>query len=120
MNYIEFEIGEKLRGFKLGLKFLGDILEHYDTDIVGFGELLDNNPFQTRPAILYFAHLADVQRKNQPVTFTLNDVIDWVDELEGGISNDNVIQTVMLVLESVKKHIPKSDEPVSEDEAKKK
>ena len=120
MNYIEYEIGGKLRGFKLGLKFLGDVLSHFDTDIMGLGELMDKNPFATRPVILYYAHLSSVQGKNQPVTFTQEDVMDWVDEMEGGISNDNVIQTVMLVLESVKRHIPTSDEPVKEDEAKKK
>lgn len=120
MNCIEFEIGGKLRGFKFGLKFLGDILEHFDTDIVGFGEMLDSNPFKTRPAILYFGHLADTQRKGHPLTFSFDDVMDWVEDLEGGVSNPNVISAIMLVLESVKIHIPKSDKPEKKGTAKKK
>ena len=108
MNQIDFNIGGENRRFNFGLKFLGDVLRHFDTDMGGFGELIDKNPFQTRPAILYFAHLASVQRNNKPVTFTLDDVIDWVDEMDQGISNPNVIQAVELVLESVKRHLPKT------------
>ena len=120
MNQIDFKIGGDTRRFNFGLKFLGDILSHFNTDIVGLGELLDSNPFATRPVILYYGHVASLKRNNKPVDFTLDDVIDWVDEMEGGISNEYVIQSVMLVLESVKTHIPKSDSPIDEDEAKKK
>lgn len=118
MNQIEFNIGGENRRFNFGLKFLGDILNHFDTDMGGFGELIDKNPYHTRPAILYFAHLASVQRNQKPVTFTLEDVIYWVDEMENGISNPNVVQAVQLVLESVTRHLPKQTE--NDDDSKKK
>jgi hypothetical protein len=119
MNQIEFKIGGENRRFNFGLKFLGDVLSHFNTDMGGFGELIDKNPFQTRPAILYFAHCASVQRNQKPVNFTLEDVIEWVDEIDNGISNPNVIQAVELVLESVKRHLPSNTESDGQESKKK-
>ena len=120
MNYIEFEIGGKLRGFKFGLKFLNDILAHYDVDIIGLGEMMDKNPFGTRPTILYYGHVAHCKGKGTPVTFTEENVFDWVDEIPNGISNASIISAIQIVIESIRGHLPAVEGQEEEEGPKKK
>lgn len=117
MNYIEFEIGDKLRGFKFGTRFLSEFLNDLDTDISGMGEELDKNPFRVRPLALYFAHFAHCESKGQPVTFNKVDFENWIDDLDEGISNKNVVEAMRVLIESVRSHLPKGDKP---EEPKKK
>lgn len=105
MNYIEFEIGGKLRGFKFGVGFLGDILEFLDTDIVGLGKSISKNPFKATPAILFFGHKRECERKGVPVTFTLDDVNDWIEELKGGLNNENITQCGIIIVNELRKHL---------------
>lgn len=120
MNAVEFEIGGKTRGFKFGLKFLSDILGHYDVDMGGLGVLMDKNPFAVRPTILYLGHKSYVQSKSMPVTFTEDEVIQWIEDLDNGISNENVIYCVTLVIEAVRSHLPKMEEVANENKDEKK
>lgn len=106
MNYIEIEIGGKKRGFKFGLGFLGDILEHFDIDVGGFGEMLSKNPFKAIPAIIYFGHAYDVKKKGQIVDFSLLDVDEWVEELEHGYANENIEALLNVLLDSMRKNVP--------------
>lgn len=109
MNYTEFKIGGGTRGFRFGLAFLGDILTHFDTDIIGFGEILTKNPYKCVPAVLYYSHLRDCEKKEKPIDFKESDIYDWLDETENGINNENVVGALRMVLDTVKKHLPKSD-----------
>ncbi len=118
MNYIKFNIGGELRGFKFGLKFLSDILSRFDTDIMGLGELLDKNPFLTRPVVLYLAHKYNCERQGLPVNFTESDVIEWIDNLDNGISHPDIIECVRMVVESIRAHMPKTDEVQDSTEKK--
>lgn len=107
MYYKEFEIGGKVRGFRFGLGFLGDILEHFDTDIMGFGELLTKNPYKCVPNVLYYAHQRDCEKKEIPFDVKKSDVIDWIDEIENGVNNKNIVEALRLIVDVVKKHLPK-------------
>jgi len=119
MNYIEFEIGGKLRGFKLGLGFIGDILQHYDTDMMGLGKLLVNNPFSATPTILFLGHKHDSIRKGLPFDVKMFEVEDWVEEIEDGLQNKNIEALMVLLLESVKRHLPQIKEVVKTTSKKK-
>lgn len=119
MNYIEFEIGGKLRGFKLGLGFLGSVLKELDTDITGFGNTMVSNPFLSVPTILYCGHYHDCKRKGVPVTFELYDFEDWVEEMPRGVNNENFVGVVNIVVEAIKMHLPQV-EVSEEDNSKKK
>lgn len=116
MNYIEFEIGGKLRGFKFGTRCLQYVLSDLDCSIAELGEEMDKNPFKVRPYILFNAHKFNVQKKGQPVTFDIDDVFDWIDEVENGISNVNILECMRLFVESIRGHLPKveGEEPVEE------
>lgn len=120
MNYIEFQIGGKLRGFKCGTKFLSDILSELDTNLFDLGHQLDTNPFKTRPLVVYFAHLSDCQRKSIPVTFDKDEVYGWFDDLDNGISNDNVVQLINVLIKSIKSHLPKDSGQEPKEEVSKK
>lgn len=106
MNYLEFKIGDAKRGFRLGLGFIGDILRHYDTDMVGFGDLMVKNPFSATPAILFYAHKQDVIRNGGVVDFKLHDVEDWIESLPNTINNSNIENLLIILMESIKKHLP--------------
>lgn len=110
MNYIEFEIGSKLRGFKFGIGFLGDIMKHYNVDLLGFGELLTKNPFSATPAILYFGHYHNCVRKGAPITFTIHDVEDWVDAIENPLNDANLVEATKRCIDSITKYLPKVEE----------
>ena len=118
MNYIEFEIGNKSRGFKFGLGFLGDVLDYLDTDLAGFGEMMTKNPFKCIPLILYFAHKRDLERKEQPIDFKLIDVEDWVDDIGNGFNNDNIVESLRIVIKTIQKHLPKAAEQDGKGEKK--
>lgn len=117
MNYIEFELGGKLRGFKFGIGCLGEILEHFDKDIAELGKLMVKNPFSITHKVLYFAHKFDCERKGIPVTFTLQEVSDWLDEIENALSDKNVAAAIKLFVDTIIKYLPKT--PQVEDEEKK-
>jgi hypothetical protein len=110
MNFIQFKIGGKPRGFKLGLGFLGDVLNHYDTDLQGFGRMAVRNPFSLTPAILYYAHKHECIRKGKPIDFELHDVEDWIEEMPKTLSNPDIEKLMILMMESIKKHLPQLDE----------
>ena len=118
MNELNFEIGGKTRGFKMGLGFLGDIISHYNTDIVGLGHIMVKNPFSATPAIVYYAHLHDCKRRGIPVDFTIFDAQDWVDSLKDPMNDPNLESLLTIMLDSIKKYLPKTIEDVVEGEKK--
>ena len=110
MNYIEFEIGGKLRGFKAGLGFFGDVLDHLKLELHEFGTMLVKNPFKAMPAMLFFMHLHDCNRKGFSTDFTIDDFEDWIEELPSGVSNKNLEKTAVMVIQNATKHLPKDEE----------
>lgn len=105
MNYIEFEVGGKLRGFKFGVGALGDILKELDTDIKGYGEMLISNRYKSVPTTLFHGHKHDCWRKQLPITFTRFDVDDWLEDLPKGVYNDNIAQVENIIVQQATKHI---------------
>ena len=118
MNYIEFQIGGKLRGFKFGIGFLGDILKHYDVDIIGFGDLISKNPFSVLPAILYYGHYHDIVRKGGAIDFKLYTVEDWVEDIENPMNDANMVSVTERCINSVIKYLPKNENKAVEGEKK--
>ncbi len=121
MNYIEFSLGNKVRGFKMGLGFLGDVLKHYDTDIVGFGEFTTKNIFDVTPTVLYYAHKHDCIRKGIPVDFEIYHVSDWLDELDNPLEDKNVAACMTMLIDTITKYLPvlKDDKKKSVKDEKK-
>lgn len=116
MNRIEFQIGDAKRGFSLGLGFLGRIIAHFDTDLIGFGNLMAKNPFLVTPAILFESHKIDCEINGQPVDFTIHDVSEWVEGLEGTINNGKIENLLIMLMDSINAHLPKKE--VDEDKKK--
>ena len=95
MNYIEFEIGGKKRGFSLGL---------------GLGQLMVKNPFSVTPSILYYGHKHDCIRLKKPIDFELWNIEDWVEDMPNTLNNENIEKLMLILIESIKKHLPKDEE----------
>ena len=109
MNYIELEIGGEKRGFRLGLGFLGGLLEDMDIGMTELSNKLSKNPFKTIPLMMYHSAICDLERKGEPVDFTKFDIIDWIEELEGGFENKVVVDFLNAFTKSMTKDIPKEE-----------
>lgn len=118
MNEIEFEIGGKVRRFKLGLGFLGELLSHFDTNMMGLGRIMVNNPFSTTPAILYLSHKSYCMLNAVPVDFTLQQVEVWIEELEDWQNDKNIEALLGVLFESIQKYIPQQKGEGAKDEKK--
>jgi len=101
MNYIEFEVGGKLRGFKFGLGFFGDLQKHFNADFEDIQSLIKKNSILFLPAMLFYGHKHDCIRKGVPVTFELWNFEDWIVELEGGITNVNILEAARAMNQGV-------------------
>ena len=110
MNYIEFQVGGKLRGFKFGIGFLGDILKHYDTDLQGFGNIVSKNPFSVLPALLFYGHYHDAIRKGATIDFTIYNVEDWVDLVDDPLNDKNFVSAIQRCIDSIVRYLPKAEE----------
>lgn len=123
MNRIEIEIGGKLRAFRLGLHFLGEILNHFDTDISGLGSLMVTNPYKAVPAIIYFGHAYECKKSGKAIDFTILDCSEWVEELENTYSNEVIHTLTKVLVDSLRKNVPGyklAEEANNAKEAKKK
>ena len=106
MNKIEFEIGGKKRGFIVGLAFLGDMLNHFETDINGLGKMMQkNNIFAICPTSVYYAHKHYCISNKQPVDFDIYEVEDWFVGLENGMLNKNVQELLSMIVTTLTKHL---------------
>lgn len=110
MNYIEFQIGGKLRGFKFGIGTLGDILLHYNFGLVELIGLLNKNLFSATPTMLYYAARFHSLSKGEPVTFTLQDFSLWLDDIEDPLNDKNIAAAMGVLVTSITKHLPKFEE----------
>lgn len=119
MNYIEFNIGKKDRGFKFGLGFLGDIIAHYGTSLTGLGRIMVDNPYSIAPACLYFGHYHDCVRKGLPIDFTIYDAQDWMDELPEPLNDKNVAGAISRVVDTITRYLPKPVDGEDTDDEKK-
>ncbi len=116
---IEFEIGGKVRKFNFGLQCMGNSFERLDTDLANIGKVMLTNPFKATPAIFYEAHRAAVEYDGKLVDFSYSEVCKWLDDIDGGINNKNIEKGFELFLETLKNHLPKTED-VEGDGAKKK
>lgn len=119
MNYIEIEIGGKKRGFRFGLGFLGNILDHFNMDIAEFGQLMSRNPFKAIPSILYFAHEYEVKRMGDVPDFTIIDFEMWVEDMPNGYADEKVEAALNVLLESMRKNVPGLKQAEAEQAKKK-
>lgn len=118
MNQVIFEIGGEERGFKLGVGFLGDLLKHYDQDIMGIGHLMVKNPYDMTPTILFFAHKHYCLRQSRIIDFTIYDVQDWIEELKDPMNDPNIENLLKMLVDDIKKYLPKKKEGSGDDEKK--
>ena len=106
MNKLIFEIGGEQRGFIIGLGFLGDMLNHFDTDIQGIGKMaINNNIFALCPTCVYYGHKHYCMSEKKPIDFTLYDVEQWLLDLENGMFNKNVQELLSLMTKTLTSHL---------------
>lgn len=120
-NYTKLELGGKNRGFKFGLSFLSNVLDHLDISIADLGEAMQKNPFKVLPVMIFEAHKSNELKARREIDFVLEDVYDWIDDA-GGVAGQPVKEFIAAWTLSMNKDVPileDSDEP-SSDEPKKK
>lgn len=119
MNKTEINIGGQNRSFIFGLGFLGDILEHFDTDITGLGRMMEKNPYKCIPAIIYFGHAYYLKKKGDAVMFSMMDVDGWIEDMEDTYAHPDIEKLLTVLLDSMRKNVPGMKE-VEAKESKKK
>lgn len=118
MNYIQLELGGKLRGFKFGLGFLGEAINNLGFSITDLDQELNKNPFKVIPELMYQSAYYNCLRKGEVADFDKFDFVDWIDEA-GGLDSEVVRQFLEGFTRSMTKDVPKED-GVKEVAAKKK
>lgn len=83
-NKITLKLGGKDRTFHLGLGFIGYLLEEENLGFIDFGQKEQSNPFKWTPIKMFYALKYNLIRleKESEIDFTLNDVIDWIDDTD--------------------------------------
>lgn len=116
MNYIELEIGGAKRGFRFGLGCLGEMVHELGIDVSELDDFLTKNPIKGIPTLVYHGAKYEVRRMGDEVDFTIYDVYDWIEDLEGGINDAKIATLIDVFTKSLSKDVPK----VEGDGAKKK
>ena len=104
INFIEFEIGGKKRGFKFGLKVIGDCIKYSNQDPTAFMQSIVKNRFESVPVILYYAHKYHTEKNGEIVDFNLFDVYEWVEE--EGLMNEKLDKVTQFFIRSLYDNVP--------------
>lgn len=120
---INIELGGKNRGFRFKTKALGDIQEHFKVSISDFGRLIDTTTFNFYPVAFYYGLLSYSEKNKEDIDYTLQDVIDWIDDEPKGLLDGKMQPVVNCFLESIGFRLaPDPNEEIQEEtkESKKK
>lgn len=82
MKKINLHIGGQYRDFYFGLGFLGRLLDETNTDMSEFDRLRAANPFKWVPLMMFHSCSYGYIREGKEPDFTLQDVINWIDETD--------------------------------------
>ena len=105
-NFVEIEIGGKLRAFRFGLEVIGDIQEHLDLDIAGVGRMSIRNPFKIVPVIFFYGHKYETQERGRLVDFTISDFAKWIGEFEDTYAHPDIDGVLKVFFDTVIKYTP--------------
>lgn len=108
---MEIELGGKKRKFSFGMRALGNVVAEFDNDINKYIELLQTNGFLTAAPTLYHLHAHAVKREGKEVDFTVEDVEDWIEQLEGKFHNKEVQKVLAEFIGTLVDYVPKTDTP---------
>ncbi len=109
-NFIEIEIGGKVRAFRFGLKAIGDMQHDLGLSLIQLGRELIDNPFRVVPSILYHGHKYETQRRKQQVDFTSDDFSEWLEDFDGTYAHPKINDVLQVFVDSTAKYIPKPDQ----------
>ncbi len=104
MNYTEFKIGGQKRGFKFGLKVIGDCIRHSNQDPIAFMGSIAMNKFESVPVILFYSHKYHIEKNGGTIDFTLFDVYDWVEAK--GLMNGELDNVTKFFIRSLYDNVP--------------
>lgn len=108
-GYIKLTIAGEARGFKFDVKSTGLILKDLDVQISKIDQALQN-PFFSYPVIVFNGAKRALEKAGEEVTFTQDDVYDWLEKEEDGVVSDKVVKIVLLFVDTITGYIPKGKE----------
>lgn len=87
MNYTTLKLGGKERGAKLGIGYLKFLTESKKMTLNEvFKSINGADAYIIVPEFIYYSILFNDKRANAIVDYTLDDVIEWIDE-SGGVNS---------------------------------
>lgn len=105
-NFIEIEIGGKIRAFRFGLEVIGDIQEHLDVDVTGLGRLSIKNPFKLVPVIFFYGHSFETKERGRLIDFTISDFAKWISEFDQTYAHPEIDGVLTVFFDAVIKYTP--------------
>lgn len=106
MDFIDIEIGGKVRTLRFGIRPIGRCIKHFNNDIGEFFKTTATNPFEAVPLLFFYGLEWGAEEKGQPVDFTQVDVLKWIEQLDGRLQSPVVEQVIQSFTRSVYDNVP--------------
>ena len=119
INKIKLNFKKTELEFFFGLSFLGEFLKEEETDLQGIFNLINSEPYNFIPNLMYKSHLHNCKRQGVKAslnTFEMSDLIEETGHFKDGSESAKFVEAF---LQSVIDSLPK-DESVKEASVKKK
>lgn len=101
MNYIKLKLGGKERGAKLGIGYLKHLTEVYKLSLDDiFKKIQGSQSILIIPEFIFYSLSLNDKKANNKIDYTIDDIIEWLDEA-GGIKSDAWVLFQESLLESV-------------------
>ena len=108
---MKLKINNRELEFKLGVGFLGELIDETGKSLEDVLNGIDNNPYKYVPIAMYVSAKYALQRQNKQVDFDRFTFIDWI-EADGGLTDKN--KSAIHFLQELTKDLTK-DVPIEEN-----
>lgn len=107
---MKLKINNQELEFKLGVGFLGELIDETGKSLEDVLSGIDNNPYKYVPIAMYVSAKYALERQGKEVGFNKYEFTDWI-EADGGLTDKN--ESAITFLKELTKDLTK-DVPVDE------
>lgn len=116
MKYFDIKLNGEVRTVRMGLKTIGDTIQHFDNKPEKFLSAVTGNPYETLPLVIYYGMRWHEERQGRSLKYSIMDVIDWVDE--EGLQSDQMNALTQAFIRSMYENVPGIRDAIDEAEKK--
>ena len=109
MNTIQLTINKRKVTFTLGLIFIGEMLDKYETSVEELFTKVDRNPFKWLPLTMYESAKATFDLDGKQIDFTYKEFINDIEQ-DGGVGGPAATEFTIAFVKSMVKDVPLEEE----------